>query len=103
MNGAGKLRTIFTVTFPLLRPALLSAWTLLFVFATREVNEAVILSGPRSRPLSVLAWNYVEQGSIRNAAVVVRNGLKFQRKWRHIFSHEDGPPDEACRWRKLDT
>ena len=41
--------------------------------------------------------------SIRNAAVVVRNGLKFQRKWRHIFSHEDGPPDEACRWRKLDT
>ncbi len=70
MNGAGKLRTIMTVTFPLLRPALLSAWTLLFVFATREVNEAVILSGPKSRPLAVLAWNYVEQGSIRNAAVV---------------------------------
>ena len=39
--------------------------------------------------------------SIRNAAVVVRNGLKFQRKWRHLFSREDGPPDEACRWRKL--
>ena len=70
MNGAGKLRTIFTVTLPLLRPALLSAWSLLFVFATREVNEAVILSGPKSRPLAVLAWNYVEQGSIRNAAVV---------------------------------
>ena len=58
------------MTFPLLRPALLSAWTLLFVFATREVNEAVILSGPTSRPLSVLAWNYMETGSIRNAAVV---------------------------------
>jgi iron(III) transport system permease protein len=70
MNGAGKLRTISTVTLPLLRPALLSAWSLLFVFATREVNEAVILSGPKSRPLAVLAWNYVEQGSIRNAAVV---------------------------------
>ena len=70
MNGAGKLRTILTVTLPLLRPALLSAWSLLFVFATREVNEAVILSGPKSRPLAVLAWNYVEQGSIRNAAVV---------------------------------
>lgn len=70
MNGAGKLRTIATVTFPLLRPALLAAWTLLFVFATREVNEAVILSGPTSRPLSVLAWNYMETGSIRNAAVV---------------------------------
>ncbi len=40
--------------------------------------------------------------SIRNAAVVVRNGLKFQRKWRCMFSRENGPPDEACRWRKLD-
>ena len=70
MNGAGKLRMLFTVTFPLLRPSLLSAWTLLFVFATREVNEAVILSGPKSRPLSVLAWNYVEQGSLQQAAVV---------------------------------
>ncbi|MRH27760.1 ABC transporter permease subunit [Microbacterium sp. SYP-A9085] len=70
MNGASKLRMLFTVTFPLLRPSLLSAWTLLFVFATREVNEAVILSGPKSRPLSVLAWNYVEQGSLQQAAVV---------------------------------
>ncbi len=40
--------------------------------------------------------------SIRNAAVVVRNGLKFQRKWRHMFSLEDGPSDDECRWRKLD-
>jgi len=70
MNGASKLRMLFTVTFPLLRPSLLSAWTLLFVFATREVNEAVILSGPKSRPLSVLAWNYAEQGSLQQAAVV---------------------------------
>ena len=41
--------------------------------------------------------------SIRNAAVVVRNGLKFQRKWRHVFSGENGPSDEACRWRRLDA
>ena len=39
--------------------------------------------------------------TIRNAAVVVRNGLKFQRKWRHLFSQENGPSEEACRWRKL--
>ena len=40
--------------------------------------------------------------SIRNAAVVVRNGLKFQRKWRHMFSQENGPSDDECRWRKID-
>ena len=70
MSGAGKVRVIRTVTFPLIRPSLLSAWILLFVFAMREVNETVIIAGPRSRPLSVLAYNFIEAGSIRNSAVV---------------------------------
>jgi GT2 family glycosyltransferase len=39
--------------------------------------------------------------SIVNAAVVVRNGLLFQRRWRHLFEGEDGPPEEECRWRRL--
>ena len=39
--------------------------------------------------------------SIRNAAVVVRNGLRFQKAWRHMFSQEDGPSEEECRWRRL--
>lgn len=39
--------------------------------------------------------------SIRNAAVVVRNGLRFQRAWKDLFSREDGPSEEECRWRRL--
>ncbi len=39
--------------------------------------------------------------AIRNAAVVVRNGLRFQQKWRHLFEAEDGPDEAACRWRKI--
>ncbi|MDX9792163.1 MAG: glycosyltransferase family 2 protein [Kiritimatiellia bacterium] len=39
--------------------------------------------------------------TVRNAAVVVRNGLLFQQRWRHCFEHEDGPPEEACRWLKV--
>ncbi len=39
--------------------------------------------------------------AIRNAAVVVRNGLRFQRRWRHLFEQEDGPDESACRWRKI--
>ena len=43
------------------------------------------------------------QGSpgIRNAAVVVRNGLTFQKRWRHLFETEDGPSESDCRWRAL--
>lgn len=39
--------------------------------------------------------------TVHNAAVVVRNGLLFQKRWRHLFQHEDGPSEEACRWLKI--
>jgi GT2 family glycosyltransferase len=39
--------------------------------------------------------------TLANPAVVVRNGLTFQRRWRQLFTREDGPPEEACRWRPM--
>ncbi len=41
--------------------------------------------------------------SVRNAAVVIRNGLLFQKRWQHCFETEDGPSEESCRWRKIET
>ncbi len=41
--------------------------------------------------------------TVRNPAVVVRNGLLFQKRWRHLFELEDGPPEDACRWRKIEA
>jgi len=40
--------------------------------------------------------------TVRNAAVVVRNGLLFQRRWKHLFEQEAGPDEDDCRWRKID-
>jgi GT2 family glycosyltransferase len=40
--------------------------------------------------------------TVRNAAVVVRNGLLFQKRWKALFEREDGPDEESCRWRKID-
>ncbi len=40
--------------------------------------------------------------TVRNAAVVVRNGLLFQQRWRHLFELENGPDEAACRWRKIE-
>jgi GT2 family glycosyltransferase len=39
--------------------------------------------------------------SMPNPAVVVRNGLAFQRRWRALFENEEGPPESACHWRRL--
>lgn len=41
--------------------------------------------------------------TVHNAAVVVRNGLLFKRRWRHMFEQEDGPAEEECRWRRVDN
>jgi len=35
--------------------------------------------------------------------ITIRNGMEFKRRWAKMFSHEDGPPDEECRWRQLET
>ena len=59
-----------TIVLPLIKPSALSVWVLLLVFSVRDVNEAVILSGPNSRPLSVLAFGYMGQGYINAVAVV---------------------------------
>jgi len=35
--------------------------------------------------------------------ITIRNGMEFKRRWRHVFEREDGPPDEVCRWKQLET
>lgn len=39
--------------------------------------------------------------TLPNPAVVVRNGLTFQRRWHQLFAHEDGPAEDQCHWRKM--
>jgi GT2 family glycosyltransferase len=38
---------------------------------------------------------------LANAAVVVRNGLAFQRRWRSMFATENGPDEADCRWQPM--
>ncbi|HEY1486544.1 MAG TPA: hypothetical protein VGF84_10595, partial [Micromonosporaceae bacterium] len=70
MNGASRARVLRTVGAPLLRPSIVSAFLLIYVFTVREVNTAIILYSPTSLVLSVLAWNYLADGSLAQAAVV---------------------------------
>jgi iron(III) transport system permease protein len=70
VNGASLFRTIGRVTFPLSKPAMLSAWIMIFIFCSREINAVIILYSPNSIVLSVLTWSYMNDGSINEAAVV---------------------------------
>jgi iron(III) transport system permease protein len=70
MNGAGRGRVLRTIGAPLIKPSLASAALLIYVFTVREVNTTVVLYSPTSLVLSVLAWNYLSDGSFAHAAVV---------------------------------
>ncbi len=68
--GASAWRTATAITMRLIRPALLSAWIMVFVFSVREISAAILLTSSDNVVLSVLSWNYLDYGDIQKAAVV---------------------------------
>ncbi len=53
MLGASPLRAFFEVTLPLLRPAITSAATLVFIFCFTSFGVIIILGGPRFATIEV--------------------------------------------------
>ena len=68
--GASHWRTAGKITLRLMRPALLSAWVMVFIFSVREVSAAILLTSSDNVVLSVLSWNYLDYGDVQKAAVV---------------------------------
>ena len=40
--------------------------------------------------------------ALSNTYLIVKHGLLFKKRWRHMFENEDGPPDAECRWEKIE-
>ena len=55
---------------PLLRPAILGAWILLFVIAVRVLDLVVLLAGPGSRMLSADIFFWTVSGRQEAASVL---------------------------------
>jgi iron(III) transport system permease protein len=68
--GATHARTLRRVTVPLIRPALLSGWVMVFIFSVREVSAAILLASPTNEVLSTISWNYLDFGDQQKAAVL---------------------------------
>ena len=39
--------------------------------------------------------------SLPNTYIIIKHGLKFKERWRHMFETENGPPDKETKWLKL--
>jgi GT2 family glycosyltransferase len=36
-----------------------------------------------------------------NTYYIIKHGMLFKERWRHMFEQEDGPTDDECRWRTI--
>jgi iron(III) transport system permease protein len=70
IHGASWLRAFVRIWVPLLRPAILGAWILLFVIAVRVLDLALLLAGPGSRMLSVDIFLWTVSGRQEAASVL---------------------------------
>jgi GT2 family glycosyltransferase len=39
--------------------------------------------------------------ALPNTYLIIKNGLLFKQRWRHMFEREDGPPDSATKWKTI--
>lgn len=63
MTGATGLRATWDISLPIIRPAILSLWTLLFIFIFMEISATILLYTPNTRTLPTVLWNYMGSGS----------------------------------------
>jgi iron(III) transport system permease protein len=53
LSGASWLRTLRSITFPLVRPSLAAGWILLYVLLLRDVSRTVLLYTPKTVTMSI--------------------------------------------------
>lgn len=84
--GASRLRTITSITLPLMKGGLLSGWFLTFIPALRELSTVILLFGPHTKVASVILYELYEEanieamaalGMILMAATLVSVGLAY--------------------------
>jgi iron(III) transport system permease protein len=65
LSGLSPLRAFRRIVLPLLRPSLISAWTLLFIFVVVEITATILLYTANTKTMAVVMWNAVEMaGSV---------------------------------------
>ncbi len=61
--GAGRLRSMWSVTLPLLRRGILSGWLLVFIPALRELSASVFLFTPKTHVITTVIFDFSDAGN----------------------------------------
>lgn len=70
MCGASRLQSLMDVTVPLIKPAMISSFFLVFLPGMRELTTSVLLVGPNSRTLGVSIYQLRSAGYMPTAAAL---------------------------------
>lgn len=68
--GASHFQTLKDITLPLIKPAMISGFFLVFLPCMRELTTSILLYGPRSRTLGVAIYQLRINGQIAPAAAL---------------------------------
>jgi iron(III) transport system permease protein len=68
--GAGRMRSLIDITYPVLRPAAFIAWLLVFSLCLREQPMSAILTQSGTEVMSTMVLQFIEDGSIEVAAAI---------------------------------
>jgi len=70
MSGASWITTFRRIMLPLLNPTLIAVGIVMIIISVREISAIVFLSSYRSRTISLLMMDYIEDQSLEKATVV---------------------------------
>lgn len=62
MSGARSFTTFVRIVLPLIAPAMISCWLLVFLISTKAVSIPILLSGPDSQVLAVMLFDLWTNG-----------------------------------------
>ena len=77
IHGASWPRTFVRIWLPLLQPAVVGAWILLFVIAVRVLDVVVLLAGPGARMLSadIFMWTVTGRQEAASVLALIQTAL----------------------------
>jgi iron(III) transport system permease protein len=77
IHGASWSRTFLRIWLPLLRPAVVGAWILLFVIAVRVLDVVVLLAGPGAHMLStdIFLWTVTGRQEVASVLALMQTAL----------------------------
>ncbi len=68
--GASWVRSIASITAPLLKSGLVAAWMIVFAVTLRELSMAILLYVPGTETLPVAIYSFIDNGTFEIAAAV---------------------------------